>query len=366
MEEPSRSDAPPPRPESVERHPKILLIRLSAIGDVVMASALIPALRRTYPSAYIAWLVEPPARDLLASNAALDEILVWPRSDWRKLSRSGRLVELARQVRLFVRALRARRFDLTVDLQGLLKSAAWAFLSGARERIGLDSREGGQLLMTRTVRSVRGDPRIGSEYLHLAQAMGLSTDGFPMDVAVAPEDRRAAQALLAERGLSNHYGVLCPFTTRPQKHWVEEHWASLAESLGRELSWKWVVLGSRSDRGAGQRIRQMAPGWTEDLTGETSLGQAAALVQGTRGLVGVDTGLTHLGIALQVPTVALFGSTRPYLDPAVKGARVIYHRLPCSPCRRHPTCGGSYTCMRGISVDEVASTLRALLAGKAS
>jgi heptosyltransferase-1 len=351
----------PVHPQSVEAPRRILVIRLTAIGDVVMASPLIPALRRTYPSAHIAWLVGPVAKDLLTSNPALNEVLVWPRYEWRRLARSGKLVELTRQIRVFVRELRTRRFDWTLDLQGLMKSAVWALLSGARERIGLDSREGGRLLMTRIVRSPRGDRRIGSEYLHLARELDLSIDGFLMDVAVAPQDSRAADGLLAKHGVSGHYGVLCPFTTRPQKHWVEDRWAKLGEQLGQDLSWKWVILGSRSDSPAGQRIRYMAPAWTEDLTGETTLGQAAALVQGARALVGVDTGLTHLGIALRVPTVTLFGSTCPYLDPAVPSARVIYHRLPCSPCRRHPTCGGAYTCMRGISVEEVASTLRALL-----
>jgi lipopolysaccharide heptosyltransferase I len=340
---------------------RILVIRLSAIGDVVMASALIPALRRTYPSAHIAWLVEPPAQAVLRSNPALDEVLIWPRREWSRLARSGDVRGLTRRVHVFVRELRARRFDLTLDLQGLMKSAVWAFLSGARERIGLGSREGGQWLMTRVLQPPPGHPRIGSEYLHLARALGLATDGFPMDVAVGAEDAEAAGRLLLERGLSDGYGVLCPFTTRPQKHWVEERWAELARRLGRDFSFRWVLLGSGADKAAGQHIRSLSPCSLEDLSGRTSLGQAAAIVQRARALIGVDTGMTHLGIALGVPTVALFGSTRPYLDPATAYAEVIYHRLPCSPCRRHPTCGGAYTCMREISVEQVASTILALL-----
>ena len=85
----------------------------------------------------------------------------------------------------------------------------------------------------------------------------------------------------------------------------------------------------------------------------TSLRQAAALIERAKLLIGVDTGLTHMGIAFDRPTLCLFGSTCPYLDTTHDNAQVIYHRLSCSPCKRRPTCDGRFDCMQAISVDEV-------------
>ena len=104
----------------------ILIIRLSAIGDVVMASPLIRALRARYPQARIVWLAQPEVRDLLSAHPELDEVIVWPRGEWRRLWRERRYLTWWREVRGFVRRLRALRPDLAIDLQGLLKSGLWA------------------------------------------------------------------------------------------------------------------------------------------------------------------------------------------------------------------------------------------------
>ena len=87
----------------------------------------------------------------------------------------------------------------------------------------------------------------------------------------------------------------------------------------------------------------------------------AALIESARLLVGVDTGLTHMGTAFEIPTVAIFGSTCPYLKTDSPRTAILYKNLECSPCRRHPTCGGAYTCMRLVTVNEVMAEARRLL-----
>ncbi|TCO81613.1 heptosyltransferase-1 [Plasticicumulans lactativorans] len=344
---------------------RILIVRLSAIGDVVMASGLIPALRARHPDAHLAWLIEPAAAPLLAANPRLDEVIVWPRGEWQRLRTERRWRELAGAVRRFVGALRARRFDLVLDTQGLLKSGLLARASGAATRIGLGSKEGSRYLMTRVVARDPGGPRlIGREYRALAAALGCPPEAFRMDLATRPEDAVAARERLAEAGVDGPYAVLAPFTTRPQKHWFEERWAALAPRLAARLGLPVVLLGGPGDREAAARIATAAPG-LRDLAGRTSLAQTVAAIRDARLLIGVDTGLTHMGIACEVPTLALFGSTRPYLDPGTPRARVLYHALPCSPCRRRPTCGGRFDCMRAHEVDGVlaaAVTLPGVLA----
>lgn len=339
----------------------ILLVRLSAIGDIVFASPIIAALRRAYPAAHIAWLVQPEYRALLDRHPDLNEVIVCPLGHWRRLLHERRLGELGSSVRTLRGVLRERRFDLAIDLQGLLKSGALAWLSGAPRRIGLGSREGSRWLMTETVPR-GGDPqRIGSEYLYLAERLGLPTDGFAMAVHYDEDEAAFADRLIADRGLGAGFATLCPFTTRAQKHWFEEQWTRLAARITEDLGLTPVLLGGPGDREAARRIQAAASTPLLDLVGGTSLTQAAALIDRASLLVAVDTGLGHMGIALGTPSLLLFGSTRPYLVTGRVDARVLYHPLPCSPCKRRPTCGGAFTCMGLIEVDEVIAAARAVL-----
>lgn len=336
---------------------RILVIRLSAIGDVVMASGLIPALRALHPDAHLAWLVEPAAAPLLAHNPRLDEVIVWPRGEWLALWRTRRYAELWRRVRAFRRSLRERRFDLVLDTQGLLKSGLWSWLSGAPRRVSLIGREQSHRLATeRVMPPPLPEPRpIGAEYRHLAHHLGAPEGSFRMDLAVGAAPRERARARLP----AARYAVLCPFTTRPQKHWFEERWQALAGRL-RDAGLVPVLLGGPDDREAAARIAAGTPGLL-NLAGALRLDESVAAIEGAALLVGVDTGLTHMGTALAVPTVALFGSTCPYRDPGAPHSVVLYDPRHCSPCRRHPSCGGRYDCMRDFGVERVFEAAMAQL-----
>jgi len=156
--------------------------------------------------------------------------------------------------------------------------------------------------------------------------------------------RRALRAA----GIDGDYVALAPFTTRPQKHWLDDRWAECTRRLAAERGVRVVVLGGPGDRDHAAALVAQAGPVAVSLAGGTSLGEAAAVIRGARLLVGVDTGLTHLGLAMGTPTLALFGSTRPYLDPAAPNARVLYEPMDCSPCRagrpaaaRSPACAAT-------------------------
>jgi len=339
----------------------ILLVRLSAIGDIVFASPLVATLRRAYPQAHIAWLVQSEYQSLLAHHPDLDEVIAWPVHEWRERWRRRRFGSLIRELGALRKHLRARRFDLALDLQGLLKSGLVTRLSGAPERIGLGSREGSRWLMTRVVPRGGDSTRIGSEYRFLAQSLGLPSHDFAMAVPYGPEATAFARDLIERAALSHGFAVICPFTTRPQKYWFDPRWAELSDRLHAELGLPVVILGGPGDREAAGHISDLAGDGPIALVGETSLPQAAALIAGSTLLVGVDTGLSHAGIALGRPSLLLFGSTCPYLDTTRVDARVLYHRLDCSPCKRRPTCNGDFTCMQLITVDEVLNAAKDLL-----
>jgi heptosyltransferase-1 len=338
---------------------RILVIRLSAIGDVVMASGLIPALREIAPGAHIAWVVEPAATPLLRHNPRLDEVIVLPRGEWQALWRARRPVALVQSVLAFRRELKARRFDLAIDAQGLLKSALCAWWSGAARRVSLIGREGSHRLMTERVQPTPDPLRpIAAEYRALARHLGAKAP-YRMDLSVGQAARQVATDRLASSGVHGRYAVLCPYTTRPQKHWFDEQWAATARRLLADGITP-VLLGGPGDAPLAPAIIDAAPGLV-NLVGALKLDETVAAIAGAALLVGVDTGLTHMGTALGVPTVALFGSTRPYLDARTPATAVIYETLPCSPCRRHPTCGGRFDCMRAIEVDAVMRQVQRVL-----
>jgi heptosyltransferase-1 len=348
----------------VRTAPRVLIIRLSALGDVVMSSGLIGALREVHPDAHLVWLVEPAAAPLLRHNPRLDGVMLLPRAEWQKLWSQRRFVALWRSVRQFRELLRAERFDIAIDAQGLLKSALCAWWSGAARRVSLIGREGSQRLMTERVVPApepTGKRLIASEYRALAQHLG-ARDEYRMDLAIGAEPVARAGAALASAGVADgaFLAVLCPFTTRPQKHWFDERWSALAVALSAQ-GYRTVLLGGPADAERAELMASKAPG-TVNLAGQLALDDTAAVIARSSLLVGVDTGLTHMGTALGVPSVALFGSTRPYLDASSPHTVVLYEALACSPCRRHPTCGGRFDCMRAIEVDAVLRATQQALA----
>ncbi len=343
----------------------VLLVRLSARGDIVFSSPMVRAFRRTFPDARITWLAESHTKNLIEHHPELDEVLVWNRNAWKKLVKERKFITLFREAKAFVTELRRRRFDLAVDMQGLLRSGIMTFLSGAPVRIGLRPKEGSQLFMTRVVDRNRnqGDrAKISSEYLYLAQQLGLDTSEFTMEVPLSREDRAFVDRWIREEGLEDGYAVAIPFTTRPQKHWFEDRWAELLDRVESELGLPAVILGGPGDEEALERIRGMARSRPLSLVGRTSLTQAAAAIERARLVVGVDTGLSHMGIAFDRPTVTIFGSNIPYTEPPTDRAKVLVHWLECSPCKGNPTCNGEYTCLRLISVDDVLSAGREVMA----
>jgi heptosyltransferase-1 len=340
----------------------ILIIRPSAMGDIVMASPMLATLRRAYPQARIAWLVEPGLADLLRHNGDLDELILWPKGEWNRLAREKRYLELLRRVMALRRELREHHFDLAIDAVGLIKSRFLLWLSGARQTVGFVTKEPGAFLLDRKVTKGKDDPAMSSEYREMVVALGLDPGPFAPQVIVAPEDWAIARQLLGSLGVSSAYLGFAPFTTRPQKHWFDERWALLAGELVDKFGQPVIILGGPGDAARGEEIaRQSGRSQVYNLCGRTTLGQSAAMIKHAALLIGVDTGLTHMGTAFATPTLALFGATCPYQTTASPRTRVLYDAPPCSPCRRKPTCHGQFDCMRALTVEKIVAAVTTLL-----
>jgi heptosyltransferase-1 len=332
---------------------RILIIRPSAIGDIVMASPMIRVLRNAWPRGYIAWLADTSVRGLLDDHPALDEVIYWSKEDWRQLMKTLRLLRLSTEVASFSRVLRKRRFDIALDGQGLLRSRLLAWLSGAGERVGFESQEPGAFMMTRIVSRGPDKSAMSSEYIFMMQTMGLAPNGFEPELVLAHRDGVGAETKLRSACLSNRFAVICPFTTRPQKHWPEDRWASLARTINEWIGLPLVLLGGPNDTAAARRFQDRIGSALYDFTGKTSLAEAAAIIERAALVIGVDTGLTHLGTAFKCPTVALFGATCPYLRTPSPKTVVVYNPQACAPCKRKISCAGRYDCMNAITVEQV-------------
>lgn len=335
--------------------PRILIVRLSAIGDVMVTTPVSRALREAMPDAHLAWIVEERARDLLAGNPYLDEVFVWRRSRGRPGVRG--LLRL-------LGSLRARRFDWAVDCQGNLRSAAAARLSGARRVVGnSQAREGADRLYHIRVPRSTADPSSRQRCLDLLRPLGVESSDRRMVLPVSEAERAAGREALARAGLppGTPYACLVPATTWPQKHWQPEAWSALAAALPGAVGCVPVVLGGPADRPLAEQIRGM--GGAFSLVGETTLKSAAAVLAGARLAVAVDTALMHAAVAVGTPTVALCGASWWPGFQDYERFRLLREPLPCSPCLHHPTCGGRFDCMRALTVERVLAAARELLGG---
>ena len=328
--------------------PAVLLVRLSAMGDIVMASGLPSNIKSQFPDATITWLVESPYSTLVETHPDVDRVIVWPRQQWRSLWKSKRYWQLLGAIRHFRHTLREQKFDIAIDAQGLLKSAVLAWLSGARHRVGFVSKERSHWLLTHAV----GKPlssSVSSEYRQLGQLFGASK--YAMALGIQAEDVRFTQSKLQQHNVPHKFVTVAPFTTRPQKHWPEAHWKTLLSSLSSDGT-AIVILGGSSDK---QQALALIKGIEQCyvLAGELSMRQSAAAISLSCGLIGVDTGLTHMGTALSINTIALFGSTIPYTQTDSPHTQVLFESKPCSPCKRRPTCNQQFDCMQDLLPERV-------------
>jgi lipopolysaccharide heptosyltransferase I len=332
-------------------NPQVLVVKLSAIGDVVLSTAAVRALKRHMPDARITWVVEPKSAGVLEGNPDIDEIVIWRRDKFRDAVS-------------VVRELRRRRFDYALDFQGLARSGIITLLSGARKRIGYaDGRERSNLAY-----NVRYDCPEKPHGLRCALGM-LSVldiecdeaDGA-MRVAVTPEESAAADEALAGLGVEpgDRLAALVPATSREFKHWREDGWAEIADKLWSEFGLRSLFLGAGGDIPLIERIISMTKAPAVSAAGLTKLKMSAVLVAKTELAIAVDTGLMHVASALGKPTIGIFSTTsawRNHIDNP--NFRMLRKKLDCVPCGRRPACD-EWRCIREVSADDVIAAVREL------
>lgn len=343
---------------------KILIIKLAAIGDVVMATPAFAAIRRHDPEAHITLLVGAWAAPVVEYNPAFSEIIIVDENIfWKK--RLGPLMKL-----LF--RLRSEHFDTAYIMHWSGFFNLFALLIGARERIGF-SRGARSRFLTRAVPFTEGEKgtHVVDRYLAMTPVKPNDSGGVQMQVFLSKAEISEMQAYVRAHvgGLSNTIIALAPGggsnprSQMPIRCWPEENFIALGKRILSEPGRHIILIGGPSEVVLGERIHAaLGAQRCMNTVGTLSLRQTAALLQQCSVLVANDSAPMHLAAAVGTSTVSLFGPTAPY-DKAPRGGKhhFLYHAQMCSPCYRYgefPDCR-KRKCMKHITVDEVMAAVHA-------
>jgi len=334
------------------RPPRILIVRLSAIGDVIHGVPLLCALRRALPGAFLAWVVEGTAGDVLEGHPALEELVRMPRRWWKSPREAWRLRQ----------RLRGLGFDLAIDLQCLTKSALAAWLSGAPRRIGKagqDGRELSRLFHNELVAT--GGAHVIEHYLTMLRPLGIASPEVRFDLPESAADARMADDLVRTAGFAaRQFAILNPGAGWPSKIWPAERYGELARYVATSHGMPSLVVW------CGQAEMRLADtivatsGGRARLAPPTSMTQLGALCRRAGLFVGSDTGPMHLAAAVGTPTISLHGPSRAEWCGAYGPHSVrlqVRYEAGSSLERRQ----ADDSAMRAISIDMVAEACDRLL-----
>jgi heptosyltransferase-1 len=345
---------------------RLLLVKPSSLGDIIHTLPVLDAIHHSWPGTAVDWIVKPEWIMLLEGHPMLREVLPFP-MNWRAWRRAIPLI-------------RQRRYDMVLDLQGLLRSGLLSRFTGAPRRIGFErGREGSPWCYTQRV----GLPCVSQtgpidslrtplhapmhapmhaidRYLHLAREAGVSIQNpvrFPLPSW--PDAERWADRCWDEMGTRSQdmVCVIHPAARWTTKRWPAERFASLADRLVAEQGWRVILVAGPNEREQVAAVTALMRRPHRDLSGHTSLPQLTALLRRAALLVTNDSGPMHLAVAVGTPVVALFGPTDPRaVGPYGSGHVILRKEIDCSSCTRQ-RCVKALACLTAITVEDVLSAV---------
>jgi len=325
---------------------KILVIKPSSLGDVVHSLPFLNALSEGFPKAEIHWVIAKGLEGLLDGHPMISKLWIINKDDWKKITGVRTTIK---ELRSLFKSLKAEKYDLVVDLQGLFRSGILAKATGAPVRMGFkEAREGSRIFYTHAVKGGR-DVHAVDRYLEIANFLGCDTSEvkFPFPLLFNYQPSAVGHELPME------YAVIIPGARWLTKRWPAERFGELASLL----SVKSIIAGGKSDTGIADIVIRNSSGRALSAAGKTSLKELIEIIRGAKFIITNDSGPMHIAAALRVPVFAIFGPTNPLrTGPYGAGHIVIRKELECSPCYKKKC--KTVKCMDLIRANEVADAIR--------
>jgi heptosyltransferase I len=358
---------------------KILLVRFSALGDVIQTLPVLSMLRDSFPDAKIGWAIDTELAPMVEGHPALDYLHRCSRRSWSKAILRPNLWPAAiRDFRAFVNEVRAVDYDVAIDAQGLFKTALLPVMAGIKRRIGYKhGREFSSIFYTE--QHVRRDAYFAPAVFHLehmgqlAQAIGAADLRYAVEPPVVPEAARKRVSVLLDGAFESQAPIVAisPATQWASKHWPEEYWIELTSRLLSETDLNLLFQGAAADGKLTERIvgalpPELVAGRVVDLCGKVPIGDMYALFEKTQAAIGPDSAPLHIAGAVGVPVlIGIYGPTGYRRTPPIGSPHIrllsTEGELPCQPCHKRICPLGTTECMLRIQPGEVHQALLSAL-----
>jgi len=328
----------------------IIIRAANWVGDAVMSTPMIHAVRGNFPHAQIYILAKPWVAPVFENSPDIDKILLYE-SAGRHKGISG-ILRLAKD-------LRAYHFDTAFLIQNAFEAALISFLARIPMRIGYNT-DGRTLLLTHAVtmsREIKKRHQI-DYYLGILEGLGLHSFGREMNLKISVTDRKQAGEILSRHGIFSEKGIIGinpGAAYGSAKRWPKDRYAQLCARLRQvRKDMPIIVFGGPGEEKLGQDICRMAGEGCLSIAGQTNLREAMSLIERCRLFITNDSGLMHVAAALHVPQIAIFGPTdHSTTSPADSGSRMVRVPTPCSPCLKQECPYGHHQCMKAVTVEMV-------------
>ena len=335
----------------------ILVVKLSAIGDVIHALPVSYAIKESFPDAHLTWVVEPPAYDLLTMDSCVDEIITFHKKEFKSIG--GFLTNYGP----LKRQIQRRSYDAVLDLQGLFKSAAIARLAKAPVKLGMCNMRELSDRISRPVIGPHAQGHIVERYLDVARALGCRVDQVVFPLAVPEREADLTCRIFSQAGgnMGNPYVVFAIGANWPNKRWPIQYFAELSDWLYAQRLIPVIVGGGAVDEQRAAELCAAAEIPPINLVGRTNFKQLTCVLQHAQLTIGGDTGPVHLSAGVGTKTIMVMGPTDvnrngPYgqLENAIEVER------SCKYCWNR-ACPKGLDCLADITVQQVRAKVEELI-----
>lgn len=346
--------------ERQENFKRILIIRTDRIGDVLLSTPVIKALRDSYPHAYIAMIVSPYAKDIVEGNPYLDAVIVY--------DKDGKYKSWQRSIK-FALNLKKKHFDLAVILHPTNRMHLATFFAGIPKRLGYD-RKFGFLLTDRIKHTKQSGEKHELEYtLDLVRYLGIEPKDKNPFMPIKPLSENWVENLFRQEGVNKTDRLLAihPGASCPSKIWPNERFAEAADKLSEKYGFKVLLVAGPKDIVLAENVAKHMRSPVINLAGKTSVSQLASVLKRCQLFISGDSGPVHIASSLGAPVISIFGRNQRGLSPVRWGPvgikdRILHKEVGCIECLAH-NCVKDFACLKAITVDDVLNAADAILAG---